>query len=274
MPTSRERVLDAAPPRGGVRLPYGPDPLQYGDLWLPASAGPYPVAVVIHGGFWRDRYDLAYMGHACAALASLGVAAWNVEYRRVGNAGGGWPATLLDVGRAADYLRAAAPAYGLDLDRLVALGHSAGGHLALWLAARPRIPSGDALFVPEPLPVPAAIALAGVVDLRRAWELRLSDNAVEALLGGTPDTVPERFAAASPAALLPLGARQTLIHGTRDDTVPFDLAAGYCRQAAAAGDAVDLIPLRGSGHFEVVDPRAREWREVVSAAQAALRSAQ
>src|SRR5579864_1380245 len=173
MSTSRERILETPPPRGGTRLSYGPDPLHYGDLRLPDRAGPHPVIMMIHGGFWRDRFDLEYAGHPCAALTAAGAATWNVEYRRIGNPGGGWPGTLLDVALAADHLRELAADYGLDLDRVVTMGHSAGGHLALWLAARGRIPAGETLYTPDPLPLRAAVALAGVADLRRAWELGL-----------------------------------------------------------------------------------------------------
>lgn len=267
---SRERILSAPPPRGGTRLPYGPDPLPYGDLRLPAGPGPHPVIVMLHGGFWRARFDLEYAGHPCAALTAAGAATWNVEYRRIGNPGGGWPGTLLDVALALDYLRELAPAYDLDLGRVVTMGHSAGGHLALWLAARGRIPAGATLHTPHPLPLRAAVALAGVADLRRAWELGLSKTVVQTFLGGTPDEVPERYAMASPAALLPLGVPQVLVHGTDDASVPFEIAERYYTAAVARGDEIQLVTLPGAGHFEVVDPDSREWPAVVGAVLAVL----
>src|SRR5579872_5792979 len=138
MSTSRAYVLETAAPRADARLRYGPDPLHFGDLRLPGGTGPHPVVVMVHGGFWRARFNLEYAGHLCAALAALGIATWNVEYRRLGDTGGGWPGTLLDVAAAADHLRTLAAPYHLDLSRVVAMGHSAGGHLALWLAARRR----------------------------------------------------------------------------------------------------------------------------------------
>lgn len=212
------------------------------------------------------------MGHLCAALAAGGVATWNVEYRRIGNRGGGWPGTFEDVARAVDYLRELAPAHGLDLGRVVALGHSAGGHLALWAAGRRRIPAESPVYSDAPLRLRGVVALAAVSDLRRAWELRLSDGAVKQLMGGTPEQFPERYAAASPAELLPLGVRQVLIHGTEDDSVPYAISRDYQAAAVAAGDDAALVTLPGAGHFETVDPTSREWPAVRSAVTALLRT--
>lgn len=252
-------ILALPPPSADARLRHGPDPSHVGDLRLPPGAGLHAVALVIHGGYWRAAYDLAYMGHACAALTAAGLATWNVEYRRIGQAGSGCPGTFRDVARAADYLRDLAPRHNLDLARVVAVGHSAGGHLALWLAGRARIPADDPLYDPSPLPLHGVVALAGVADLRRAWELRLSDNIVETFLGGTPDTVAERYAVASPAALLPLGVPQILVHGTADESVPYAISRDYHAVALAGGDAATLVTLPSAGHFELVDPRMPEW---------------
>jgi len=252
------------------RLAYGADTYQFGDLYLPgnptsdatnaeAATGPYPVAIVIHGGYWRAAYGLDYFDAPCAALAAAGVAVWNVEYRRLGNRGGGWPNTLLDVALAADHLRALAQTYPLDLTRVVALGHSAGGHLACWLAARPRIPADAPLHMDDPLPIHGVVSLAGVVDLRRAWELRLSSNVTEQLLGGAPDAVPDRYAAASPYELLPLGVRQVHIHGTADENVPLEISERYVARARELGDDATLITLPGVGHFEPVEATTQEW---------------
>jgi acetyl esterase/lipase len=193
------------------------------------------------------------------------VATWTIEYRRIGDPGGGWPGTLADVAAAADHLRAIAPAYNLDLDRVTTVGHSAGGHLALWLAARARLPAGHALAAPDPLPVRRAVGLAAVSDLRMCWELRLSNGVVGEFLGGSPDTVPARYAVASPAALLPLGVPQVLIHGTEDDSVPFAMSAVYRDTAVAAHDPVTLIPLPGLEHFALIDPESAAWPVVRAA---------
>ncbi len=255
-------ILEISPPPTDLRLSYGGGQYHFGDLRLPAGPGPYPVVIGVHGGFWRARYDLGYYGHLCAALATCGVATWNIEYRRVGHEGGGWPGTLEDVALATDYLRTLAPTYNLDLNRVVTLGHSAGGHLALWLAARARIPADSPLHSAAPLPLRAAVSLAGVCDLQRGWELKLGTTAVPDFVGGSPAQVPERYASASPAALLPLGIPQVLIHGSDDESVPLIVSRDYHAAATALGDDVTLLALPNTGHFEVVDPRSHVWPQV------------
>lgn len=258
-------ILDAPPPPADFRLPYSTGPYHFGDLRLPTGSGPHPVVIGIHGGFWRARYDLGYYGHLCAVLTAHGVATWNIEYRRVGQTGGGWPGTLEDVGLAADHLRELVPSHNLDLDRVVTLGHSAGGHLALWLAARPRILAGSPLHSATPLPLRGAVSLAGVCDLRRGWELNLGSGAVTDFMGGSPDKLPERYGSVSPAELLPLGVPQVLIHGSDDDSVPLTLSEGYQAAATAQGDDARLITLPGIGHFELVDPQSNVWPQVQDA---------
>jgi acetyl esterase/lipase len=262
-------IMTRTPLAADERIPYGESPLQFGDLRLPAESGPCPLLIVVHGGFWRARYDREYMGFACEALRVMGIATWNVEYRRLGDAGGGWPGTFLDAAAAADAVRDLAVHYPLDLARVAAMGHSAGGHLALWLAGRHRLPRESPLAASDPLPLQGVISLAGVCDLREAWTRRLSHGVVRDLLGGTPEQVPERYDAASPAALLPLGVRQWLIHGTADRNVPYALSAEYARRAAGARDAVDLVALPGMGHFDVVDPTSVAWPAVERAVCAA-----
>lgn len=259
-----EDILDLPVPPGR-HLPYGPAPSQFGELRLPSGPGPHPVVVLLHGGYWRARYDLAYMGHAAEALTAAGLATWTVEYRRLGEPRGGWPRTFLDVAAAADSLRTLAPAHALDLSRVLALGHSAGGQLALWLAGRSRLPSGSPLTVENPLPLRGVVALAPVCDLVRAWELDLSDGAVASLLGGSPETHPDRYAATSPIELLPLGVPQILIHGEADADVPLELSERYVQAARAVGNAAELIPLPATGHFELVDPRSEQWQTVLQA---------
>ncbi len=182
----------------GTRIPYGPGPSQFGDLRLPAGAGPHPVLVVIHGGFWRAGFGHNLLDSMCEVLSRDGWATWNIEYRRVGEDGGGWPGTFLDVAAAADHLRELAGPHAIDLRTVVTVGHSAGGHLALWAAARHKLPPGGTLHRASPLPIKGAVSLAGVPDLRKAAELKLGGDAVSDLLGGSPAAVPDRYAAASP----------------------------------------------------------------------------
>jgi acetyl esterase/lipase len=252
-------ILDLPAPPADARLPYGPDASQFGDLRLPQGAGPHPVAIVLHGGFWRASIGLEYAGHICAALAHTGIATWNIEYRRIGNPGGGWPGTFLDAALGADHLRTLAQKYPLDLKRVISVGHSAGGHLALWLAARPRIPAGDPLATADPMALRGAASIAGVVDLRRAWDLRLGDGAVGELMGGPPAKMPQRYHAGSPTELVPIGVRVRLLHGTDDSVVPIEISNNYQKAAVIAGDDARLVPLPGADHFLPVDPRSIHW---------------
>jgi acetyl esterase/lipase len=241
------------------RIAYGSDPLQFGELRRPAGGAPCPVVVVVHGGFWESGHDLGLMVPVAEALTTEGLATWNIEYRRVGDSGGGWPGTFLDVAEAVDHLRAIAPQHNLHLRGVVTLGHSAGGQLALWLAGRRWIRDGE-LRKPRPLKLRGAMALAGVVDLRRAWELGL--DAVARLMGGSPLDVPGRYDAGDPAALIPLGVPQVLVHGSADTVVPEALSAQYQRAAVKRGDEAKLVALPGTGHFELIDPSTAAWARV------------
>jgi len=224
------------------------DESMFGELTTPEGfgAGPFPVVVFIHGGFWRAAFDLTHARPLCTALAKEGFAVWSLEYRRLGQPGGGWPGTLDDVRAAALHLKELAREHPLDLDRVVAAGHSAGGQLALWLAAQNAIN------------LRGVVSLAGVADLRRGWELGLSRGVVGEFLGGSPEEVPERYRAASPIDLLPMSVPQRVVHGTADVVVPFEIGERF---AQASGNA-ELIRLEGTGHSEVIDPGAREWAEV------------
>jgi acetyl esterase/lipase len=240
--------LPAAPP--GVRIAYGSDALQFGELYSPEGKGPHPVAIVVHGGYWRARYDLRHIGHFCVALAKEGIAAWSLEYRRIGNAGGGFPGTLDDVKAGAAHVAKIAEKYSLDMRRVVATGHSAGGHLVLWLAQQ------------QAVPLKGVVPLAPVADLRRAWELKLSDTVVADFLGGSPAQVPDRYRAASPIEMVPMRVRQRVIHGDRDDVVPVEISRGYVEAARKSGDDCTLTEPQGAGHFELIDPRSAAWGQV------------
>lgn len=265
--------LQALPVRApDRRIAYGEDSSNYGELRLPGGAGPHPVVVLIHGGCFKSAYattrDLAPMGDA---LKDAGIATWNVEYRRVGQQGGGWPGTYLDVGRSVDHLRSLAREYPLDLSRVVILGHSAGGHLAMWTAARSRVPASSPLYIADPLTVRGVIDLAGPLDMTAnipGYETLCRDSVITSLMGGTPAAVAERYAHASPIKLLPLGIPQVLIWGTQEDFVPRPFVDAYVAQATRAGDRVRLIVIPGAGHFETASPRASTWPKV----EAAIRS--
>ena len=233
---------------------YGSDPSQLGELFVPSSAGPHAVCVVVHGGYWRAQYDRSLMTGLCTDLAAHGLAAWNLEYRRVGG-GGGWPATLEDVAAGIDALDGIdAP---LDLSRVVAVGHSAGGQLAFWAAARPTLPV-DAPGASPRVVVGAAVSQAGVLDLALAATLMPSSTPTRALLGD-PTAHYERYVLASPKERLPLGIPQLLLHGDRDDSVSLRIATSYATAARHAGDPCELRILTNTGHFEHIDAGTEAW---------------
>ena len=247
------------------RVAYGPGSSQFCELFVtkttsPGRAGPYPVVVLVHGGFWRAQYDRTLEWQVAGDLCERGFAVWNVEYRRVGD-GGGWPATFEDVAAAVDALGGTGDER-LDLGRVVFVGHSAGGHLALWAAGRAGLPDGAPGAGPRVRPV-AAVAQAGVVDLDEASRLRLSDAAVHELLGGSPDEQPERYELASPRRRLPLGVPLLLVHGDRDGNVPVEMSQAFAAAAEAAGDECELVVVSGEGHAEHLEPDSRVWRAVV-----------
>lgn len=267
--------LEALPSKpADARVAYGAEASQYGELRIPSGPGPHPVAVLIHGGCFKAAYatlrDLAAMGDA---LKELGIATWNIEYRRVGEPGGGWPGTYQDVGKAVDHLRVLARQHALDLARVVVVGHSAGGHLAMWAAGRARVPSGSDIHTADALPVRGVLNLAGPVDLTAnipGYQALCRDTVITGLLGGTPATVPERYAQASAMTLLPLGVPQVLLIGEHEDFVPRPLVETYTRAAAQAGDPVRLIVIPEVGHFEIASPRAATWPRVSSAIRSLL----
>jgi kynureninase len=240
--------------RGDARvLWYGTDPEQFAQLWRPASDGPVPVVALIHGGYWRRRYRLDVMNAIAGDLCSRGLAVFNIEYRRVGCPGGGWPATLDDVAAAMRKLAEVADSYRLDLSRMVVAGHSAGGQLALcWAGQAGRAGPGPLLVV----------SLAGVCDLREAAAAGLSNGAVHRLLRGTAGE--DALRACSPLESLPLGVPQLLVHGTGDDSVPLAMSQAYYRGAQAAGDDCELMIATGSGHFDLIDPASPAWADVAA----------
>jgi acetyl esterase/lipase len=246
-------IHDVPPAPPGTRIAYSRGEFQFGELRVPSGSGPHPVAIVIHGGYWRARYDLKEVEHLCEAVTRQGLATWSLEYRRIGNPGGGWPGTLDDVRTAAAHLEKIAAERSLDLKRVVAMGHSAGGHLVLWLAKQNAIA------------LRGLVALAPVADLRRAWELKLSNTVVADLLGGSPQDLPDRYRSASPIELVPLGVAQRVLHGANDDIVPMEISRRYVAAAKKSGDDSKLIEVAGAGHFELIDPRSSAWPVVKEA---------
>jgi acetyl esterase/lipase len=241
-------ILTLPPPPADARLAYGTDPNQFGELCLPKGRGPFPVVMNIHGGFWRAQYDLAHAGHLCAALTAKGLATWNVEYRRVGNQGGGWPGTFEDIVNSYRFLQQIAKRHNLDLTRMLVMGHSAGGQLALGLAGH------------EPS-VKRVVSLAGVVDLQRAWELHLSDDAVVEFLGGKPKDMLEHYHQADPMQLT-IHATQWLVHGAADEVVPPPFSHDYVEHKKKRGEDVHYLEVSTAGHFELIDSHSTTWPEV------------
>ena len=259
-------LLERPRPQPTRTLSYGSDPLQVVDLWLPAGEGPHPVVLMVHGGCWQTEIaDRNIMNWIADDLRRRGIAVWNIDYRGV-DRGGGYPNTFLDVAAAADALRDHAAAYRLDSSRLVATGHSAGGHLALWLAGRPRLPSSSPLRSDDPLPIRTVVSLGGLPDLEEAARPPGSGCGTEIIArisGG-------RFAETSVPRLAPLGVRQVLINGRQDRIIPVAYAEGYAAPMRAAGDDVRVRMIDDTGHVELIAPDSRAWAATVEEIERAL----
>jgi acetyl esterase/lipase len=245
-----------------VGFRYGASPEQVGELWLPERGARCPLAILVHGGYWRARYGLDVMHAMAGDLRARGVVVWNVEYRRVGSPGGGWPGTFEDVAAAVDAPLSLPFQDRLDLTRVTLIGHSAGGHLALWAAGRGALQRGPGV-APRIRPG-LVVGLAAVCDLFEAARRRLSNNAVVDLMGGPPETHRSAYQHASPPSLLPFGVRQLLFHGTADDSVPFEISERYRAAAGAAGDDCELVRLQDVDHFALIDPTSEVWDLIVT----------
>lgn len=268
--TSQDVVRFESPPPDH-QIAYDGGELQFAKLRLPEGAGPHPLVIFVHGGCWLSQFDIQHAGLLEQGIADEGYAVWSIEYRRVGDEGGGWPGTFRDVGRAADHLRMVAAQYDLDLTKVVASGHSAGGHLALWLAARSTLPEDSELYVADPLTIHGVFALAPAPDLEALHESRVCGSVIDRLMGGSPDEFPGRYRDASPMQLAPIDVPQTLVIGTLDRAwAPGGRA--YFERAAAAGDTrVQVVEAKESGHFEMIVPTTSSWPVVRDALHAIFR---
>jgi acetyl esterase/lipase len=264
-----DSILTLAPPPYDLRIRYGDAPEQFADVRFPSRKRGTssdigqaltrksearvheersPAVIAIHGGYWRAKYDLSYLGHFCAALACAGLLTINVEYRRVGDPGGGWPGTFDDIRRAFDHIMQRAEELRINVDDVTVAGHSAGAQLALCLAACERTR------------IRKVVSLGGVIDLQRAWDLHLSNDAVAEFLGGTPEQVPERYAAASPMGNAIAPGAQSVVHGDKDEDVPLELSRNYVAAKRARNENVEYVEIAGADHFDLIDPRSKFWR--------------
>ena len=250
---SAEDILSRPQPPPDERLAYGADPNQFLEVRIPRAKGPHAVLLNIHGGYWRAKYDLAHAGQLCEALRMAGLATFNIEYRRVGNTGGGWPGTFEDIRAAYRFILQQPSRFNLDADRLVVMGHSAGAQLALCLAAHETA---------QETMIPSAISLAGVVDLKKGFTLHLSHDAVAEFLGGTPEAVPDHYREADPTELPIPRARQWLIHGLADDTVPPEFSRDYVAAKKKAGEGVEILEIPKASHFDLIDPASKAFEQV------------
>lgn len=262
VPMSLQDYLALHGPAPSAHVAYGAAPSQYGELFVPAGGGPFPLAVIIHGGCWTKEFGgISQMRNMAGALTQQGIAVWNIEYRRFDEAGGGYPGMYQDVASAMDRLRQLAPQHRLDLQRIVLVGHSAGGHLAQWAAARARLPHSSPLYVAQPLAVPVVISLGGLADLRNEERLIKTscDRDMVQLTGQPSASRPDVFSDTSPAEMLPSGVRTVLIHGELDVIAPTRVGQDYARRAQAAGDTAEVIVLAGASHYDEVAASSRAW---------------
>lgn len=244
-----------AHPEPTTTVRYGDNPLQVVDVWLPKGRGPFPTVLMIHGGCWQtDVADRHLMDWVSDDLRRRRIAVWNIDYRGVDRAGGGYPGTFMDVAAAADALSLHARELHLDTRRIVAVGHSAGGHLALWLAGRPRLLRSSPLYRDHPIPLAAVVSLGGLPDLERETQVENGcGKTVSVTLAGG------HFAETSVPRLAPLHVRQYLVNGLMDPIIPTELASDYQRRMQSAGDKVTIDWVPDSGHFELIVPESRAW---------------
>ncbi|MGZ8288632.1 MAG: alpha/beta hydrolase [Telluria sp.] len=272
-PMTLDQYLALNGPAPTARIAYGSAPSQFAELFRPAGKGPFPVAVLVHGGCWTIKFGgIEQMRNVAGALAEQGIAVWNVEYRRSDEEGGGYPGTYQDMNAALDKLGAEAANYQLDTSRIVAMGHSAGGQLVQWIAGRSRIPASSPLFHPNPLPVREIISLGGLADLRNEKDLIKSSCGRDTVeLAGTPSAArPDVFVDTSAAELMPNGSRTVLITGELDTISPPRAAHDFAARARQAGDQAEVLILPGASHYDEIAAISPAWKLVLPTIRAAL----
>ncbi|WP_254442307.1 alpha/beta hydrolase [Duganella vulcania] len=272
-PMTLQEYMALGGPAPALHVAYGAAPSQFAELFVPAGDGPFPVALIVHGGCWCKEYaGISQMRNIAGDLQQQGIAVWNIEYRRFDEEGGGYPGMYLDVATAVDLLRSLAAEWRLDLSRVVLVGHSAGGHLAQWAASRARLPRSSPLFVEDPLPVATVISLGGLADLRNEEQLIKTscERDIVQLAGIASAQRPDIFSDTSPVELLPSGVRTVLIHGEFDTISPLRAGQDYARRAQAAGDLAEVIVLPGGSHFDEVAATSSSWTIVSAQIRKAL----
>jgi acetyl esterase/lipase len=279
--TQYQDLLHLKVPPPDQRISYGADALEFCELRLPAGRGPFPVAIIIHGGCWSAELpglpaaatSLDLTRPMAEELRRMGIATWNVEFRRFGNPGGGWPGSYQDLSHAADLLRDLAPKYQLDLSRVIAMGHSSGGQLALWLAARHKLPKTSEIYTPNPLDLAGVVDLDGPPDLAAFRYIERSVCGIPAVtkfIGGAPSQFPERYAQGGASKLLPLGIPQELFSLGRAGQDWTDISIAYERAAKQAGDRAHLTVLSTATHFDWLNPESQPWKQVANSISALL----
>ncbi len=250
-----------------ARLTYGAGPEQFVELWLPKTGGPHPVVLLVHGGCWLSELPgLELMTPMAEVLRDRGYAVWNIEYRRIGTQGGGYPATFTDAAAASDLMRSVAGKYRLDLSHVIAVGHSAGGHLAMWLAARGHLPATSPLRSADPLKISAVVSLAGILDLKGYREDGAACGGAPTVDGitGAAQRTGDVYADTSPLSLLPIATRQAVISGGQDRIVPDHWRLSYVAAANAVGEKPASLGIPEAGHFELIDPQSAAWPQIAA----------
>ena len=262
-------LLKRSRPHPTHTIQYGPAKTDVGDLWIPSGPGPHKTVVMIHGGCWQKSVaDRTLMDWSAEALMKAGFAVWNIEYRGVDEEGGGYPGTFHDVARAADQLRELRVQYSLDLDHVAAFGHSAGGHLAMWLAARPKLPASSGVYTDNPLPIEAVLNSGGLADLKASAPVTQADclaDIMDKLTGPPSAQRPDVLSDTSPARLLPLGVKMISVNGANDTIAPAKLGEGWTALATRAGDRAETIVMPETGHVELVAPGSKAFDAEIAA---------